>query len=46
MKNNHSIFKVVLFSFASMFVLASDMIALSGSIVLWGEPKCPKNLLK
>ncbi|WP_141131546.1 AgrD family cyclic lactone autoinducer peptide [Anaerovirgula multivorans] len=46
MKNNGSIFKVVLFSIASMFVLASDLIACSGSIVFWGEPKCPKNLLK
>ncbi|AKL95835.1 hypothetical protein CACET_c23890 [Clostridium aceticum] len=46
MKNNSSILKIALFSIASMFVLASELIAFSGSIVLWGEPKCPKNLLK
>ncbi|SNT29393.1 cyclic lactone autoinducer peptide [Anaerovirgula multivorans] len=46
MKNNGSIFKIALFSIASMFVLASDLVAYSGSVLFWGEPKCPKNLLK
>ncbi len=46
MKKNSSLSKIVLFSIASMFVMASDVIAYSGSLFLWGEPKCPKSLLK
>ena len=46
MKKNSSIHNTVLFSIAAMFVVASEFITASGSILLWGEPKCPKNLLK
>ncbi|WP_157047120.1 AgrD family cyclic lactone autoinducer peptide [Alkaliphilus metalliredigens] len=46
MKKNSSLSKMILFSVASMFVIASDVIAHSGSVLLWGESKCPKNLLK
>ncbi len=46
MKNRSLILNSFLFSIAAMFVATSDLIANSGSILLWGEPKCPKNLLK
>jgi|BioPla2DNA2_1021312.scaffolds.fasta_scaffold16461_4 cyclic lactone autoinducer peptide len=36
----------ILFSFASFFVIAAGILVRSGSILLWGEPKCPKSLLK
>jgi hypothetical protein len=29
-----------------MFVVAADLITASGSFLMWGEPKCPKDLLK
>ncbi|MCC5909478.1 MAG: cyclic lactone autoinducer peptide [Clostridiaceae bacterium] len=46
MKKNSSIFNAILLSIASTFVIASDFIVNSGSVILWGEPKCPKDLLK
>ncbi|WP_156782414.1 hypothetical protein [Geosporobacter ferrireducens] len=46
MKNTNPILKTVLFSIASMFVAASGLITTSGSLLFWGESKCPKNLLK
>ena len=46
MKKRPYLSNMILFSIASMFVIASDVITNSGSIIFWGEPKCPKNLLK
>ena len=46
MKKSLSFSKTILLSIASIFVVASDVIAYSGSFLLLGEPKCPKSLLK
>lgn len=45
MKNSY-LLRSILYSIASIFVLSADVISNSGSILLWGETKCPKNLLK
>lgn len=46
MKKKLSFSKTILFSIASIFVVASDIITYSGSFLFLGEPKCPKSLLK
>ncbi|WHH57667.1 AgrD family cyclic lactone autoinducer peptide [Petroclostridium sp. X23] len=46
MKKISPVLKAVLYSFAFIFISAADLITASGSFLLWGEPKCPKGLLK
>jgi len=36
----------ILFSLASFFVIAAGILTKRCSIFMWGEPKCPKSLLK
>lgn len=46
MKIYQKVNKVMLSVLAFTFVIAAGEIAKSGSFFLFGEPKCPKNLLK
>lgn len=46
MKNFKNVSTLMVTSMATLLVVLADMISMRGSFAFWGEPKCPKNLLK